>query len=281
MELIFQENYYLLGFRITEDCFKSSKHQFKNGMFHPIEDDHLMYHETANDTIEYYIYNIKNYLKTKGYDIVASIGGLHINSNQPHIHYHLVITGDKYPKNWIQNWKYHFTHNQPITPDWTAEQIETCSVKLNCKKEGKSKIQISIQGNKCATPDDMERFLAYPIKEGKNIVSCLYNLDSSLYYLTEMGTGLYKKALAQKKIKDKSSAKKLSVYTQVNDFLDTQVSLGKKDIRDLGEAALLHFQNKLEIKDQIDPQTICKYVRKYCYYHDLWDIGEIIDKYLM
>lgn len=280
MELIFEDNYYLLGFRITEDCFKSSEHQWKGGRFQEVGDQWGSIHETANSVISFYILNINQYLREKNYKVIASLGGLHQNSNQPHIHYHLVIVGEKVPKNWIQNWKYHFTHNQPVTPDWSAEQVETCSRTLHMKGQGKTKIQISIQGTPCKTPEDMEKFLAYPLKEGKVVTGMMSNIDSSYHYLNTMGMEIYKKALALKKVKDKSSAKKLSVYTQVNDYLDTQVELGRKDIRDLGEAALYHFQ-KLELKDQIDPATICKYVRKYCYYKGLWDIQEIMDKYLV
>lgn len=277
MELLFDPTQYLLGFRITESCFKSSKHQWKDGKFQEIEDN---MDETANNVVEYYTLNINNYLREKGYKVIASIGGLHYDSNHPHIHYHLVIVGEKYPKNWIQNWKYHFTHNQPITPDWTAEQVETCSRSLHTKGKDKNKIQISIQGTPCNSGEDMEKFLAYPIKEGKHINNMMINVDSSFHYLYEMGTGLYKQAIAQRKIKDNSARKQLSVYTQVNDFLDKQVTLGKKDIRELGQACLYHFQT-LKIKDQIDPQTLCKYVRKYCYYKGLWDVEEILDKYLL
>jgi hypothetical protein len=68
---------------------------------------------------QYYILNVKNYLKTMDYSIISYTVGLHKDAEAPHIHLHFIVdTGkSKIPKVFIQDWKYKFQAGKiPITP---------------------------------------------------------------------------------------------------------------------------------------------------------------------
>lgn len=269
MEYFFQNNQYLLSFRITHNIWSPSNNQYADGKFSPYDEK-----DNGNYELEYYIINIKNYLKEKGYTISSSIGGLHINAKNPHIHYHLVIQGKSYPANWIQNWKYYF-QNRPTLPSTVAQQTQSLS--LHIKPTGKSKLNISIKGTICNSQNDLNNYLAYPLKEGKYLVACLHNLDSSFHYLQELGTTLYKKACAVRAAQERGETRRLSLYTRVTDYIDSILTLDK-DYYAITLNVLEHFRT-LEKKEQIHPRQIVNICQTYLYHLGILTNEQILEKY--
>ncbi|AXH78563.1 MAG: hypothetical protein [Circular genetic element sp.] len=268
MDLQHSPNWILLSFRITSNHWNPSDSIYTGGSFCPADQN---YSKIANgqDLLEYYIINIKNYLKAKGISILASIGGLHLNAKRPHIHYHLIVEG-KQPKSHIQTWKYYFNHNPVIVP-------HKLSYPSLVEGHQDQKLDISIKHTELKTQDDMESFLAYPLKEGKNLIDCMHNLDSSYHYLETLATTIYKKSLAVRAAQERSQKKQLGIYSRVTEYMDEQMKL-QYSYYQIALNVLEKFKT-LEKRDQIHPSKLVKIIQTYAYYSGLLTNEEILEKY--
>ena len=270
MDFLYDPNSYLLGFRITLDKYiiNMSNSIWKSGWQPKTGVENW---EDPIHICRMYKDYIENYLKTKGITILANIAGFHANASQPHIHIHYnVVLPKSQPNDWLQNWKYH----------WKKIYLKNKNVKFLYEKHKEaSKINISIKGKPLESAQDLEYFFAYTLKEGKHLgMLSSTNVIPQIEYLQTIGTGLYKKAQAQNAIKDRAKKKQLSVYKRVIARIDERKHLNNS-LWECARDTLEHFQT-LPVEEQIEPQVLLKYVKKYCYYSGIWDIESILEKYL-
>lgn len=269
---IYDPQSYLLGFRITlPEHIASMKNSYWQGDYSNHVKPWSKYkndpnYKDPNEICEMYYIHIKNYLKAKNITILANIAGFHAQASQPHIHIHFnVVLNKAEPQDWIQNWKYY----------WKKEKIKF----LYEKHKDESKINISIKGTPLKSKEDLEYYFAYTVKEGKNLpLLTTLNVIGELPYLKEIGTELYKKSKAQNAIKERGKKKQLSVYKRVIERIESRREFNNS-LWEVARDVLEHFQT-LPIEEQVEPQVLIKYARKYCYYNSIWDIESILEKYL-
>lgn len=243
-------------------------------------------HKSIHESLlqDYYILNVKNYLKEKGYILLCMTGGLHLDASHPHIHLHFLVSlSEEYTENKTPHtsmWKYYWSSKKAIP-------IEQPCLKGNfpCLHSYlyKSRINISIKSTKfdkiCdTTPLEScpKRFLAYPLKEGHLIASSNLS-ENDLVFLTAQGKGEYASAkIKSVKLKQKKQ-KSLGEYQQIVNYLNDQSPC---DLRTACNLALDHIRaTRTEYKDHINPRSVINICQKYCYHNNLWTNDQIMEKF--
>ncbi len=252
-----------LSFRITLGTFKEPKN---------IHSSYI---------IDYYIINIKNYLKNKSYEIISYTCGAHLDAESPHIHIHyLVNTGNSHiPKVFIQDWKYKFDTGKVETtlPVIKHEGNNIPFPSLTTQKH-KKKINISIKFTPPPIDDELEpynRFLGYPFKEG---IVLRHNLsEDELATLRSQAQGEWN-SVKIKKLKEQQ--KKEASDSEYGKICDIISSANPSDYREALVVVLETIKkDRTEYRDHINPQFLVRSVQKYCYHVGIWGIDEIIEKF--
>lgn len=256
-----------LSFRITHPDFAIDP-LYKKNEHHP---------EVCERLTIYYIDNVKNYLKSLGYDIVEYVAGIHLEAEAPHLHLHFVVdTGDSHiHRSYIQHWKYTYSSQK------LAQVLPWCDFKYPClfSYKHKSKINISIKFTKepIKEEDDLQisKYLGYPLKEGIYVDS---DIDGTrMERLSAQAQGIWN-AVKIKKLRDKQ--REHSTATEYGKICEI-ISSSKPDSYEDAVRIVLEELKKTrtEQKEHVNPQFVIKSVQKFCYHTDIWSIDEIMAKY--
>lgn len=237
----------------------------------------------------YYIINVKNYLKKQDYSIISYTVGLHKDAESPHIHLHFVVDvgKSKIPKVFIQDWKYKFqTGKVPLT--FPSNPYQGLKVDYPClfSYKHKRKINISIKWTdpKPQTPlgmsieeklENYDRYLAYPLKEGFVVDHNLVEQD--LERLRAQGMGEWNATKIKKLKAQQQKEKSETEYGRICDIISTNKPDSYQDaVRMVLEEVK---KNRVEYREHINPRNLISSVQKYCYHVGIWTIDEIIEKY--
>lgn len=269
-------DYPRLSFRVTHNKFDNPKQS-------PLR------HEVKELLQQYYIINVKNYLKTMNYDIISYTVGLHKDAEAPHIHLHFVVDvgKSKIPKVFIQDWKYKFQAGKvplilPTNPYQGIKVDYPCLFSFKHKK----KINISIKWTdpKPQTPlglsieeklENYNRYLAYPLKEGFVVD---HNLDEAdLERLRSQAMGEWNAVKIKKLREQQQQAKSETEYGKICDIISTHKPECYTDAVRLVLDEVK--KNRVEYREHINPRNLISSVQKYCYHVGIWTIDEIIEKY--
>lgn len=250
-----------LSFRITHPSFELDP-LYKNAL-----------PEHVDKLCNYYILNVKNYLKRLGYDIVEYVAGIHLEAVAPHLHIHyLVNTGESHiPRVFIQHWKYTFTSGKVQVESPNGKDKFPCLVSY---KHGK-KVNISIKFTKEAKKEEIDSFLGYPLKEGIFVSSDLDEMK--IKCLSSQAQGVWN-AVKIKKLKDQQRDENAaSEYGKICAIISSNTPDSYQDAVRIVLEELK--KTRVEQKEHVNPQFIIKSVQKYCYHSGIWSIDEIMDKY--
>lgn len=252
-----EHNHLLLSFRITHKRFGLEERVVRE------------------ELINYYIINIKEYLKKKLYVIVEYTAGIHTEAETPHIHIHYLIDpqGKRVPKVFIQDWKYNFQNGKiPISlPNPKPHLPYPCLFSTLHKK----KINVCIKSTLLSPDENYERFLAYPFKEG-NIFSSTLS-DEITTRLQAQAQGEWN-AVKIKKLKDKQRKEQMeNEYGKICDIIaQAKPSTYTDALRIVLEEVK---RSRVEFRDHINPRNIVSSVQKYCFHTGIWSIDEILEKF--
>jgi len=217
-------------------------------------------HERIEDKYlqEYYIYNIKNYLKTKNVNILRTTLGLHTNSSYPHIHYHLLIKSQKLPKSLIQDWKYNYQKGKidVHAPAVTKDTLNTLPCLWSYKCGTQQKMNISIRETLAKDEENIISFLQYPFKEKNPILMGCEGVDVKA--LSIAAHTLYLDAIKKKKQKDEKKSESLAAYTKIEKFIIEQQFTDYNDVLQPVLAFAREFEKPIHYRKVVEhTQTIC------------------------
>ncbi len=210
------------------------------------------------------------FLKDQGIVICKSSMGRHTEEcSTPHLHYHL----------WCEN---QFKFKSPPTQTFKNKHKDLEKVfkdNTNCLSIKVSKVRVSpsvedegeIYDGEIG---DVRRFLNYPLKEKKPIDSYCRGIDISSSCLEGnaewQSVQTYRKKLKARKLAEES--KKGQLYTH----LDTK-KYHFTGLKGVVKDTLLFYKGN---KDAPHPQYQVKAAEIYAYHKGIWDIDDIIEKYI-
>lgn len=241
--------------------------------------------------IEYYLINIKNYLKERHYNILCMTGGLHLEASHPHVHLHFILTAFNMAKTrptqyWKDYWggKKHIGIVEPVFNDPHYHQGYPCLVSYLHR----SQCNISIKSTKIDKIRDTnpskecpKRFLAYPLKE-QTKVAVISLPEDVVKCLMIQGNGEYAVAKIKSKKELEKKQKSLGEYAKIVGFLDEQFPKPMHvDCKECAIAVLEHIKKtRGDYKDHLHPRGIINSVQKYCFHRGTWTSSEIAEQYL-
>lgn len=178
---------------------------------------------TANDTRlhDWYITHFKKWLDYRGYHILATSFGIHVNAEHPHFHYHLIVTG-KLLSNPLASLKRDFDIGK-ITHEYNTYQDTLVLPKYFTSEKYKGRINISLQmKHHINIGTDIFNFLQYPFKEGVTNSKYNYNLDEygGQSQLQEKAIAIYQSAKRELEKKKKKEDKDLGEWEKLVKYLD-------------------------------------------------------------
>jgi hypothetical protein len=229
---------------------------------------------------QYYIINIKNYLKRLHLEVYKYSVGIHVDSESPHIHIHYLIKkGEaRVPKVMIQDWKYKYNTGK-VQAELPVLKHEGEKINWPSLTEYKHKKKINISIKWTDTPlkpeESLERFLAYPFKEGYVFE---HNLEEEeVTQLKAQAQGEWN-SVKIKKIKEQQRIENSqSEYGKICDIISSN---SPESYQDAVRIVLEEIKkNRIEYKDHINPRNVIQSVQKFCYHTGIWTIDEIIEKF--
>ncbi len=123
--------------------------------------------------IEWYLQNLQHWFKYRKFEITQSSAGQHKDTDNHHLHYHLIIEERKPLTNPISTFRYDYNKAKVTTyssnlKDYPASMIS---------EEYKGRINISIKMTNSDDPEDFRKFLQYPLKEKLPILDYCKNIN--------------------------------------------------------------------------------------------------------
>lgn len=241
----------------------------------------LSFRVTHPDIIErfdYYYENIQRYLKVKGYEIMRSTGGLHLNCSCPHFHYHLQIKPRKIPASIIQDWKYFWKNDKKINKKEIAikDYVQRPCLFSFCVGISK-KINISIRYSKEKEKEGVDKFLNYPLKEKTPLPELVFNVPDILERAIIANT-LYLNTIHLKKTKEARKSQQLSLRNALINFVEKQIDLGYSSVDELLRSSLDHAR---DLDEYHHPRRVVEVVQTILYKKRIWDLDRIMEKYYL
>lgn len=173
---------------------------------------HLVEYE---DPEKEYLEPFLEWLQYKKFRILTYTAGKHINTNNPHIHIHVVCSQGKIYTNPIFTMKTDYNNNK-------------VGDKRFISRKYKGKINMSLQMS-VLEKVKMKGFLQYPLKEIEQLPDerlVGYDLANTIYTIEELcqcANTEYKRALAGREKKEKKEQEKLTEWQELVEYMDKQV----------------------------------------------------------
>lgn len=169
---------------------------------------------------DFYLTNFRNWLNFRKYKLINYTAGIHLNTANPHIHIHFIAEGKKLSAP-IDTLKRDF--NKRLGTQFPLETFEErakwgCPLNMVSEKY-KGKINMSLQ-IKDLEEHNIDRFLQYPLKEGRLISSDLPLVK--LNALMEVAQTEYQNSLAKQANHERKEKEKESEWEKMCETIDQQ-----------------------------------------------------------
>lgn len=238
---------------------------------------------------DYYLDNLLSWLKYREYDVESYTAGIHIATENPHIHIHCLARG-KLLSNPVATFKRDYQLNK--LPTILGEGLNYPYPDSLIGQKYKGKINLSIQMKEHVHPEDDgncltnlidslngRRYLQYPLKEGLPLRHSGNLTKEFIEELMKNAQQEYKEAQERYEVKqqykERKEAKELSEWAKLCDYLDGESC---KDLTMTFMHALVYYRTNYD-----KPPTgklICDNAERYCIKHDILSIDELVHKYI-
>lgn len=165
---------------------------------------------------DWYVANFERWLEYRNYKIINNTYGVHLNTESPHFHYHLVVEGKKSLSNPLATLKqdYGFGTTSKVDIIYLTNPANFPTSFIGQEYKGKINMSVKITEEK---PLTQKRFLQYPLKEG-NTDEKHINLHGLPYALDELkafAKSEYESALLKRKQKEQKEEKTKSEWEEL------------------------------------------------------------------
>lgn len=163
------------------------------------------------DKVEEYLKIVTEYICSTGVPFTEYTAGCHYKCERQHFHYHLIldININKVPKE-LKNPSYHFKKKYIVKKE--LKDFPTYSIKVE---------PLQVDSLQPSEETARNRFLRYPLKEGKPIPNyCSYSTDT-LDGMCTTAMEEFRFAEEQKLKTENSDKLKVSKWNEIRDYLDS------------------------------------------------------------
>lgn len=239
---------------------------------------------------EYYLNNMLHWLQYRKYDIQYYTAGIHLDTENPHIHIHAVAytmeEGAKPAKalsNPVATMKYDYAKDKVGIVEGTAVGYEYPNSPVGQKYRNTNRINISIQMTDQGSGDEgamvaeanINRWLGYPLKEGRLLQSNHPSVEELMKRANEEyieAKAKYDKEQTKKEIKE---ARETSEWEKYCNYLD------EKNVLTLEDA----FRHSVRYyRENYNKPPTGKYIadnaERYCIKHEILTEEHLIQKYI-
>lgn len=183
--------------------------------------------------------SVLSYLKDCGVEVLALSSGLHLNGRKeiPHIHYHIIANHYNEPTNASQHRK-----RWLAKPQNAMENFEDATFKYQRLEPNKPKFQ----------------FLAYPLKEGRMLLSRCYIYDGKKMttemknFLLSVGKTIYDTQSALRLRQDKCQERKQLALRELFEICSSRSFSNFKEMMTWLD---FNYIDTLELEDMPDPKN--------------------------
>lgn len=226
-----------------------------------VEDENLLH--------KFYLDNFLSWLKFRKYNLINYTAGIHTNTANPHIHIHFIAEGKKL-SNPIATLKRDFREKMPVEYPNIPKELRDKLPRSFIGQTYKGRINMSLQ-IKDLEENNIERFLQYPLKEGKLIRTDLG--EDKVNAIMEIAQLEYKNSLAKQANKEQKEKEKENEWDKMCEYLDKEKP---QDIRQIFRELIQYYR---EWNKPPTMKFIFDTAERYAFKKGIIDVDYLMNKF--
>lgn len=233
---------------------------------------------------DYYVDNMLYWLQYRNYDIEYYTSGIHLDTENPHLHLHVIATGKKL-SNPVATLKRDYDTKKIVTQFPAHQEYDYPESVVGQKYKGKINLSIRMtdpQYHPSVLADDrtsydknIRRYLGYPLKEKRPLRNTYPDWET----LMEEAHAEYKQAIARHEAtavqKERKEQKQLSEWVKLSQNLEEN---NPQNLEEAFRFALTYYKENYE-----KPPTgkmILDNAERYCIKHGVLTYEDLVAKYI-